>query len=186
MRRNARNGSYCALVLFVSAFFISPVQAKKPFVNVYGGDVHFYGQVVHAACSVSADSRNQIVQMGQVRSNEFQNSGEWEDPVSFQIKLEDCSAMVSQSAGVIFTGQSDGKDPQVFRAGDGAGAAQGIGIGIFDAAGHLLVPDSQPLWFAPLQDGESVLSYIAKYRATSTVVKAGDAGAQVWFNVVYQ
>lgn len=187
MRQKTRHEFCCTLLSLGFILSISPLQAgNNHYVNIYGGDVHFYGQVVNAACSVSADSREQTVQMGQVRSNEFKFLGDWEDPVPFQIKLEDCDATVSQSVGVLFTGESDGKDPQVFKAGEGAGAAQGVGIGIFDAEGYLLIPDTTPVWYAPLQDGETVLSYIARYRATSTTVKPGDAGTEVWFNVVYQ
>lgn len=34
--------------------------------TVQGGTVHFTGQIVNAACAVSADSMNQTVNMGQV------------------------------------------------------------------------------------------------------------------------
>lgn len=150
------------------------------------GSVHFQGQVVNTACSVIAGSQEQVVHMGQVRSSQFTAAGDWVAPTAFQITLEDCDTSVSRHAGVLFGGESDAKDPQVFRAGYGAGAAQGIGVGIFDAAGHLLVPDTAPPWYAPLQNGENVLSFIAKYRATEQHVQAGTADAQVWFTVVYQ
>ncbi|WP_368749894.1 fimbrial protein [Klebsiella aerogenes] len=186
--REGRCRGACALLTLSLALSVSlpALAGNKHFVTIYGGDVHFYGQVVSAACAVSADSVDQTVQMGQVRSNDFKDLGDWEDPVHFQIKLEDCDTNVSQTAGVLFTGQSDGKDPQVFKAGYGAGAAQGVGIGIFDESGNLLVPDTAPPWYAPLQDGENILHFMARYRSTSRRVQAGDAGTQVWFNVVYQ
>lgn len=167
---------------------IAPAAAlagNHPYVNIHGGDVHFYGRVVSAACSVNADSRDQSVQMGQVRSNQFRALGDWEDPQPFHITLEDCSTAISQTVGVLFSGESDGKDPQVFRAGYGAGAAHGVGIGIFDAAGNLLAPDTAPPWFAPLQEGDTVLNFTARYRATDRIVQAGQASSQVWFNVIY-
>lgn len=182
-----RRWCYALLCTCVTVSHCLPaIGGDHHFVNIYGGDVHFAGQVMDAACSVSVDSSNQTVQMGQIRSNEFKSLGDWEDPESFQIKLEDCSTTVSQSVGVLFTGISDGKDSQVFKAGWGAGAAQGVGIGIFDADDNLLPPNTAPLWYAPLQDGENVLSYIARYRATDRIVHPGTADTQVWFNVVYQ
>lgn len=162
------------------------VAGNRTYVNIHGGDVHFYGQVVNAACSVTADTANQVVQMSQVRSSDFKTLGSWVDPVPFQIKLEDCNTNISNTVGVFFTGQSDGKDPQVFQTGSGASASKGVGLGIFDAKGNLLVPGTTPPWFAPLQEGNTTLSYMAKYRSTDRMVKAGDASTQVWFNVVYQ
>lgn len=184
MRLDAHRPVFPLLLSLVAA--PSAYAGNHHYVNIHGGDVHFFGQVVNAACSISVDSRNQTVQMGQVRSNQFASLGDWEDPQPFQIALEDCDTAVSQNVGVLFTGESDGKDPLVFRAGYGAGAAHGVGIGIFDGAGNLLVPDTRPPWFAPLQEGETVLSYTARYRATDRRVKAGSASAQVWFNVIYQ
>lgn len=188
MRHEIRRSRVCTLFLsgMVMVLPLMSVAGNRHYVDIHGGDVHFYGQVVNAACSVTADTANQIVQMGQVRSSDFKNLGDWIDPVSFQIKLEDCNTNVSQTAGVIFNGQTDGKDPQVFQTGAGASASKGVGLGIFDADGNLLVPDTAPPWFAPLQEGNTTLSYMAKYRSTDRMVKAGDASTQVWFNVVYQ
>jgi len=184
---NCRSCGYSLLFAgVISSTSLPAFAGDNHFVTIHGGDVHFAGQVVDAACSVSADSRDQTVEMGQIRNTEFTSLGDWEDPVPFQIKLEDCATTVSHSVGVLFTGVSDDKDPQVFNVGWGAGAARGVGIGIFDAAGNLLTPDTAPVWYAPLQDGENILSYTARYRATDRVVHAGSADTQVWFNVVYQ
>jgi fimbrial protein len=150
------------------------------------GDVHFQGQVVKAACSVRADSSDQIVAMGQVRSDEFTDLGTWADPTPFSIYLEDCDNSVSHSAGVLFTGMRDSKDPLVFKTGFGAGAAQGVGLGIFSGDGKIVIPNTEPLWQAPLIDGEVVLHFMAKYRATSVKVTPGVANATVWFSIFYQ
>lgn len=150
------------------------------------GQVTFMGQVVNAACTVNTDSQDLVVHIGQVRSSQFISTGDWAMPTPFQIKLEECDASVSQRAGVLFYGETALKDPQIFHAGKGAGAAKGIGIGIFDATGHLLIPGTTPLWKAPLRGGENVLRFIAKYRSTAPHVQAGNADAQIWFNVIYQ
>ncbi len=42
---------------------------------VSGGTVNFIGQVVDAACSVSADSINQTVQLSQVRAAKLTTAG---------------------------------------------------------------------------------------------------------------
>ncbi len=70
--------------------------------TVSGGTVNFTGQVVNAACSVSADSIDQTVILSQVRTSKLTASGvvanQKED---FSIKLEDCDTTVSQNAAVI-------------------------------------------------------------------------------------
>ena len=76
--------------------------------TVSGGTVNFTGQVVNAACSVSADSIDQTVTLSQVRTSKLTAAGmvanQKED---FSIKLEDCDTTVSQNAAVIFNGQQD-------------------------------------------------------------------------------
>lgn len=188
MRHDKRRSMILKLCLsgVMTALSLGATAGSRNYVNIHGGDVHFYGQVVNAACSVTADTANQVVQMGQVRSSDFKNLGSWVDPVPFQIKLEDCNTNISKTVGVFFNGQSDSKDPQVFQTGSGASASKGVGLGIFDANGNLLVPGTAPPWFSALQEGNTTLSYMAKYRSTDRMVKAGDASTQVWFNVVYQ
>ncbi len=58
--------------------------------NVAGGTVHFTGQMVNAACAVSAASENQTVQMGQYRTAHFAAVGDRSGAVPVSIKLEDC------------------------------------------------------------------------------------------------
>ncbi|MDI4516531.1 fimbrial protein, partial [Escherichia coli] len=65
--------------------------------TVSGGTVNFTGQVVNAACSVSADSIDQTVTLSQVRTSKLTAAGmvanQKED---FSIKLEDCDTTVRQ------------------------------------------------------------------------------------------
>lgn len=78
------------------------------------GQVTFMGQVVNAACTVSTDSQDLVVHMGQVRSSQFISTGDWAMPTPFQIKLEECDASVSQHAGVLFYGETALKIPRSF------------------------------------------------------------------------
>lgn len=150
------------------------------------GDVHFLGQVVSSACSVDVDSQNLTVQMGQVRTNDFDSVGDWLEPVGFQITLKDCDTSVSKSVGTLFTGVSDGKNPQVFKTGFGASASHGVGLGIFDKNENLLIPNTFPQFYMPLEDGNNTLTYVARYQATDRTIRAGDANTQVWFTMIYQ
>lgn len=154
--------------------------------NLTGGDMHFYGAVVNAPCSIEAQSLHQSVTMDQVRAASFPSRGSWAAPKTFWIKLDNCSNSLFQFATVAFMGTVDAKDPQVFKAGFGADSAQGMGIGIFDSKGNLIIPNSAPLSQYPVLDGKSVLYFTAKYRSVSEKIVAGDASAAINFSVIYQ
>lgn len=154
-------------------------------VTIAGGIVHLRGLVTESACAVSPESADKQVVMGQVTSSRFTDLGSWADPVPFTLQLTDCDTSVSQQLGVVFSGVTDGKDPHVFSVGNGSAAAQGVGLGIFDGHGELMIPNTNPRNLIPLENGVVTLPFTAKYRATSHQVTPGDASAQVWFFLYY-
>ncbi|SUG52081.1 type-1 fimbrial major subunit [Salmonella enterica subsp. arizonae] len=93
------------LALMASAIvfggMVSTAQADTT--TVTGGTVNFVGQVVDAACSVSADSVDQTVTLSQVRASKLTGAGmvanQKED---FTIKLEDCDTQISPECGDYF------------------------------------------------------------------------------------
>ncbi|ECG8590412.1 fimbrial protein [Salmonella enterica subsp. salamae] len=154
-------------------------------VVINGGEVHFFGGVVNAACVVDTNSEAQTVEMGQIRTNAFSGPGTWGDPQAFTLVLKDCDTSVSQQVGVAFEGLTDQKDPEVIAVTAGAGSAQGIGIGIFDSLGNLVIPNTQPQTFSAIQNNTTVLNFVAKYRAIAKDVLPGEADAQAWFTLTY-
>lgn len=172
-------------LLMVASLPLCSIAGNHHVVTVYGGEVHFSGGVVSAACVVDTASASQTVEMGQVRSNAFSGVGTWSDPQSFTITLKDCDTRVSQQVGVAFNGVTDGKDPGVLAVTSGAGNAQGIGIGIFDHLGNQIIPNTAPESFTALQDNTTALNFVAKYRSTSQHVSAGEADAETWFTLTY-
>lgn len=149
-----------------------------------GGQIHFGGSAIDAACSVDARSMNQTIEMGQIRSAAFNGVGSWADPIGFTLTLTDCDTSVSQSAGIAFQGVTDSHDPMVLAVTDGPGSAVGVGIGIYDEQTNLVVPNSAPRSYKQLIDGDNVLHFIAKYRATAHIV-AGEASVVANFIVIY-
>ena len=152
--------------------------------TVSGGTVNFVGQVVNAACSVSADSVDQTVTLSQVRASKLTAAGmvanQKED---FSIKLEDCDTTVSQEAAVIFNGQQDGTLAGSLANTAGAGAATNVALLLYG-------PDGQPLNIGDtsgtvtLIDGENVVPLSVDYIATGAVV-AGNVSATATFSMVY-
>ncbi|OQR46656.1 fimbrial protein [Klebsiella aerogenes] len=154
-------------------------------VTLPGGMVHMTGSVNGGACTVSTDSEDKKVFMGQVRSNRFDDVGSWADPVSFTLDLVNCDTAISQHVGMLFTGVTDGKDPLVFQAGEGNGAAKGVGIGLFDSSGNLIVPNSKNNNLTQLNNGTVSVPLTAKYRSTDRIVSGGDASAVIYFSLFY-
>lgn len=157
---------------------------------VTGGTIHFTGQIINAACAVSADSVDQTVKMGQFRTANFSAVGSRSNAVPFTIKLEDCDTSISTTAATSFYGSLDANDPTVLTvsniAGGSAGTASGVGIEIADHTGRVVKPDGTAFSTAQkLVDGSNVLSFTARYKSTKTSVTPGQADADATFKMQY-
>ncbi len=74
---------------------------------VDGGTIHFEGELVNAACSVNTDSADQVVTLGQYRTDIFNAVGNTSALIPFTIQLNDCDPVVAANAAVAFSGQAD-------------------------------------------------------------------------------
>ncbi|OAT37981.1 type 1 fimbrial major subunit FimA [Proteus myxofaciens] len=158
--------------------------------TVNGGKVHFTGQIVNAACAVSADSTNQTINMGQYRTALFDAVGKTSGKINFSINLEDCDTTVSENASASFSGVSDSNDKTVLAisniSGGASGAASGVGIELLDHTGKVLVPDGSVYSTAKkLIDGSNTLDFSARYKSTLAQVNPGQADSDVTFRIQY-
>lgn len=173
------------------AMAAGPAPAASTTTRTNGGVVHFKGQIVNAACAVSADSSDQTVQLGQYRSAKFKAVGDKSGAVPFNIKLQDCDSTVSTKASVTFAGPSDGIDPSVLAVsnigGGAGGAASGVGIEISDSQGVVMSPNSGA-YSSPqtVSDGVTLLPLTARYKSTLAAVTPGEADADATFTLQYQ
>lgn len=161
-------------------------------VIVNGGTVHFKGKLVAAPCSVSTDTSDQEVKLGEYTTHHFKTAGTLGSVVPFQIKLEDCDTSVAQTAAVAFSGRADTTSTdgsllavdQDMSSGN-AGTATNIAIQVLDNT-------SKPVKFdgstfvnkTTLIDGENILKFAAQYKSTG-VATAGDANADANFIMQY-
>lgn len=153
--------------------------------TVSGGTINFEGQVVDAACSVSADSANQTVTLGQVRSAKLATAGTVSgQKTAFNIVLEDCDSTVSQNAAVTFSGQEDSLQAGMLANTAGSGAATNVALKLYG-------PDGQDLNLGTessavtLIDGTNTLPFSVDYIATADGVTAGNVAATATFNLHY-
>jgi type 1 fimbria pilin len=166
-----------------AAFAIGPVVASGT--TVSGGTINFEGQVVDAACSVSAGSANQTVTMGQVRSAKLDTVGATSgQKTAFTIDLEDCDTTVSQNAAVTFTGQEDSTQPGVLANTAGSGAATNVALQLYGPDGNKL-DLTQESSAVTLIDGSNSLPFSVDYVATADGVTAGNVAATATFSLHY-
>jgi major type 1 subunit fimbrin (pilin) len=167
--------------------FVGAANADTTTVN--GGNVHFKGELVNAACAVSTDSSNQEVKLGQYRTASFAKTGDTSAKIPFSIVLNDCDPTVAATAAVAFTGQVDAKDNTLLAvaSSDNADTATGVGIEILDTASATLAPNGATFSTAQnLVEGTNTLRFTARYKATADTTAPGQANADATFVMKYE
>ncbi|WP_305832161.1 fimbrial protein [Photobacterium leiognathi] len=150
-----------------------------------GGQVRFEGEVVNAACAVDNDSRDKLVQMGQVRVADFASVGTEAGGNDFTLKLVDCDTSVQDTAAINFQGNVDSKDGKALLINSLAGAAKGVGIYLYNEDGSPVEFNKPSSYPKALIDGTNVFNYRATYVSTDSDVKPGVANAVAQFTVTY-
>lgn len=152
--------------------------------TVSGGTVNFSGQVVDAACSVTADSINQVVQLSQVRTAKLTTAGATANQKEdFKIKLADCDITVSQNAAVMFNGQGDPAEAGSLANTAGAGAASNVALKLYGPDGNaLMLGDTSSSII--LVDGNNIIPLSVDYVATGAATP-GNVEATATFNIIY-
>jgi len=163
--------------------------ANADTVTVNGGNVHFKGELVNAACAVSTDSSNQTVNLGQYRTASFSAVGDTSAKIPFNIVLNDCDPTVAATAAVAFSGQVDATDNTLLAvaSGDNSDTATGVGIEILDNASATLSPNGSTFSAAQnLVQGTNTLHFTARYKATAATAEPGQANADATFVMKYE
>lgn len=172
---------------FAFPFIATMVLANSAMAASNGdGTVHFKGEIVDAPCVVSADSQNQEVNLGQVKTTIFAAKGAKSPSIPFQIKLEECDTTKGKTkVSVGFAGIAAAGDATLISINQEAGSATNVGIGIYDNK-SVAVPLNTGSSSTTLVNGQNVLYYSASYVSTATGVTPGYGNADVDFNVTYQ
>lgn len=98
--------------------------------NAGHGTVHFKGEIIDAPCSISPDSADQTVDLGQVSTASLKDGGE-SAPVAFSIKLQNCSISDKSTVTATWSGTEDTNQTGVWGI---TGTASGAGIILRDAS----------------------------------------------------
>ncbi|HCN5592224.1 TPA: type 1 fimbrial major subunit FimA [Escherichia coli] len=156
---------------------------------VDGGTIHFEGELVNAACSVNTDSADQVVTLGQYRTDIFNAVGNTSALIPFTIQLNDCDPVVAANAAVAFSGQADAINDNLLAIASSTNTttATGVGIEILDNTSAILKHDGNS--FSTNQNlipGTNVLHFSARYKGTGTSASAGQANADATFIMRYE
>lgn len=150
----------------------SPVDAGE-------GTVNFTGSVISAPCSISSETADQIVDLGQVNAMEL-NDGRVSALTPFSIKLTNCDATVT-TAAITFSGLTDGT------ANDELLTSGTTGTAIQIISGGVPVTFDMPVNLGTISAGDNVLQFGSQLKraAAATTVTEGDVAAVANFSMVY-
>lgn len=164
------------------------------------GTVHFRGEIIDSTCEVTADTKDQNVDLGKVNKTSFSGVGSISAPKAFSIKLEKCPATYTKAA-VRFDGTeaADGNGdlaignpatastPGDFTGSGTAVTATGVAIRIYNRADNSQVELYKDSASADIDAtaGTAEMKFIARYIATAANVTPGTANADSQFTVEY-
>lgn len=122
------------------------------------GTVTFKGSIIDAPCSISPDTANQTVDMGQISSAAIEAGPT--TPVPFQIQLENCTLTNENTVTVTFNGTPNYVDSSVLGLSGTGANTTAVGIVIGDQSGQKIALGS-PSAAQLLQNGPNTLQFSA-------------------------
>lgn len=129
------------------------------------GSVKFTGSIISAPCTVTPETIDQTVEMGQISNKALDNGGK-SRARPFNIILEDCvlTDLSDKTVGITFTGPESTTLPgYLAMVGDASGAA--IGITNSDGKNIALGTSSS----IKVQNGDNILSFAAYLQGNSSI-----------------
>lgn len=173
-------------VLFLGATTLMANAAVK---DQGHGTVTFTGSIIEAPCSITPETKDQTVPLGQVSNVALKNGGH-STPKNFYIKLENCELTSAEpgknnTVTVTFTGANsvDGADLLGI-----TGTAKGAGIALTDGSGKLIKLGS-PTSAQSLGNKNNTLSFAAYLQGSSAddaVIVPGEFQSVADFTLAYQ
>ncbi|MCE3115165.1 type 1 fimbrial protein [Enterobacter sp. ASE] len=146
------------------------------------GTITFTGAIIDAPCSITAETANQTVDLGQV-SNSALNNGQTSTPKAFFIQLEQCdSSKLKSGVQAAFTGATDAQNPEMLGI---TGSAKGAGIVVTDGSGTPIKLDGTLSNAQTIGDGSNKLSFSAYLQANGASVTPGDFSSTADFTLSY-
>lgn len=172
-----------AMVTFVALGLVSAANAA----DRGHGKVTFKGAIIDAPCSISPDSVDQTVDLGQI-SNMALVSGGKSTPRIFDITLENCDVnKLTKGVQLTFTGASAAFDPSNKTLGI-VGTGAGAGVQITNGSGEVITLGTATP-FQHIQDGINTLRFSAYLKGNGgdiSTITPGDFSSVADFTLAYE
>lgn len=150
------------------------------------GTVTFKGSIIDAPCSISPDTANQTVDLGQISSAAIEAGTT--TPVPFQLKLENCTLTDENTVTVTFNGTPNYYDSTVLGLSGTGGNDTAVGIVLGDQSGQKIALGS-PSAAQQLQNGANTLQFSAWLDDITRgwdIITPGDFSSVANFTMNYQ
>nr|WP_194286135.1 fimbrial protein [Serratia marcescens] len=174
-----------AAIVFGLSSLAHAAEPNKAPVDQGHGKITFSGSIIDAPCSISPDSIDQTIELGQISKVALLAGGK-SQPRSFSIDLEGCSfgtPAAKNKVQVKFTGmESAAKNGMLGITGTAKGASVAITSG--DGA---VIKLGEPTKEQVLQDGNNTLSFAAYVQGDggTTAITEGNFQAVTDFTLAY-
>ncbi|AJJ65177.1 fimbrial protein [Yersinia aldovae] len=147
------------------------------------GTVTFTGSIIDAPCSITPDTVDQTVNLGQISNVALTNGGK-STPRNFLIKLENCDVTTLDTVTTTFSGSESTAVAGLLGI---TGVAEGAGIAITDGSGSV-VTLGQPTAGQTLVGPNNTLTFSAYLQGStaSNAVKPGNFYSVADFTLAYQ
>lgn len=152
----------------------------------HDGRVYVTGTITNNTCTLSPDSQNMTVAMGDVSNRQFLHPGEGAAWQSFAIDLLNCGSTAS-GVSVSFSGSEDESNHNLLALTPEEGNATGVGIALYDTNKNA-IPLGADSATMPLIGGQASvhLQFYARYVADGDTVASGTANASATFKLTYE
>lgn len=186
------------LALGLSMAAISNVYAVDDVANQGQGKITFTGSIINAACSISPETSDQEVSLGQIAASQLADNGT-SKPVNFEIDLQHCTMNSTTSEDengkptVTTTAPSVkvtfGGSPAI--EGDNTwfgitGTASGAGVVITDASSNKIPVGGTTEMARELIEGDNTLGFSAYLQGLGDKVTTGEFSSIADFTLAYE
>lgn len=146
--------------------------------------VNINGTITNTTCSVSPESVDKPVYLGEHSEREFTSAGKGPTPTPFTINLENCGA-ISRGVEVTFTGTPDDDIPNYFKlAPESSGSGTAL-ILMDDAKKVIPVGGTSKAYSVNTGSTTKSLVFYAQMVANNQKIKSGVMAFNVTFSTLY-
>lgn len=173
--------------IILLAFISSAMSTSVLAADMGHGKVNFKGSIIDAPCSISPNSIDQTVELGQISNMALVGGGK-SSPRTFDITLQNCDVTaLTKGVQLTFSGAAASFDTTNQTLGI-VGTGSGAGVQITNGSGNVITL-GKPTPFQNIQGGNNTLQFSAYLKGNGGDIKtitAGEFSSVADFTLSYQ